>query len=456
MSTFWTPSLTPGTEPLYEKIVVGLEGDMRSGVLVPGVRLPPQRDLAFALKVSTGTVTRAYVEAERRGLIHGHVGRGTFVSDLHVRGASAEESADRTIDLSVNIIPHGAAARRLASSTKRRADLAECLAYAPPLGAEAHRRSATTWLDRTANFAPPWSRIAVTGGAQHAMALAFNELIRPSDTVLCEVATFSGVKSLSEHLGFCLQGVAMDEEGLEPEALSKAIKTSGAKVLYAMPTVQNPTGRTMSRRRRGEVAEVLKRTGVWLIEDDNYAIFRPRSHATLSPLAEALPEQSFYIGGASKSLAPGLRTGFLVCPPASTDAIARAIRATVYAPSTLGPELFSRWVDDGSAFTIVDEVVQEIHTRGALARDTLGLPASTPEAPHVWLAMSELDAERTFSRALRAGVAVTPGDAPTVSGDPVCGLRVCLGAPASTGLLEVGLRRLASALAPADRELLSV
>lgn len=452
----WTPELWDGSEPLYEKIVARLEGDMRAGVLGPGVRLPPQRELAYALNVSVGTVTRAYEEGERRGLVRGHVGRGTFVSDLHAPSSALGEGDSRTIDLSINVIPHTAAARRLVSTAKRKADLTDCLAYAPPLGLDAHRKSATAWLERTANFSPDWSQIAVTAGAQHAMTLAFNYLVRPGDTVLCEHATFSGVKSLSDHFGFRLQGVAMDPEGLEPEALAKALRSTGAKVVYAMPTVQNPTGRTMSRRRRTEVVDVLKRADAWLVEDDNYAIFRPTGAAGASPISQALPERSFYIAGASKSLAPGLRTGLLVCPPKLTEAIGRAVRATVYAPSTLGSELFSQWVEDGSAFSIAEEVVEEVRRRVETARRLLALPDSTPVAPHLWLEMSELGAERASSRALRSGVAVTPGQAPIVEGFPVSGLRVCLGAAPSLGVLEVGLRRLAAALAPADRALLTV
>jgi len=447
----WLPKLDPGSDSIYARIVATLERDVRLGAVGRGARLPPQRSLANHLNVSVGTVTKAYLEAERRGLVHAHVGRGTFVSDAGGQGTTGEAARDRVVDLSLNVAPHEASARRLLSTPtgKRNSDLLDALAYSPAPGPDAHRQAAVAWLSRVAHFEPDWTRLLMTNGAQQAMSLVFGLLCRPKDTVLCEAATFFGMRRLAEHCGYTLHGIQMDEEGLRPEALERAVKSTGAKVLYTMPTVQNPTSRTMSFGRREDIARVVRRHKLWVVEDDTFALFAPRVPKGTYPLASILPEQCFYLASVSKSLSPGLRVGFLCCPAGPHfDALVKAVQATVYTPPSLGGVFFSRWVNDGSAFEIADEVKAEIERRVSLAKTMLGdqIASEIRLAPHFWLPMPELEAERLAGRALRAGVAVTAPGPAIVRPDLISGLRVCLGAALDMADLTLGLERLRSVL----------
>ena len=99
----WRPQLANGDGPVYERLLHALERDVRAGHLRPGDRLPPHRDLAHSLSVSVGTVSRAYVEAERRGLISSHVGRGSFVAQGAVPGQPEPDNA--IIDMAQNAPP---------------------------------------------------------------------------------------------------------------------------------------------------------------------------------------------------------------------------------------------------------------------------------------------------------------------------------------------------------------
>jgi DNA-binding transcriptional MocR family regulator len=447
----WQPKLDSGSDPIYARIVAALERDLRLGTVDGGARLPPQRSLADHLNVSVGTVTKAYLEAERRGLVHAHVGRGTFVSQASSQLTSDQAAHDRVIDLSLNIVPHAAAARRLLSMPpgKRISDLLDGLAYSPAAGPDSHRRAAVSWLSRIANFEPEWTRVLMTTGAQQAMSLVFGLLCRPKATILCEAATFFGMQRLAEHGRYTLHGVQMDEEGLRPDMLERAVKATRARILYTMPTVQNPSSRTMGVGRREEIARIVRRHKLWVIEDDTYALFAPRGPRSVIPLAAMLPEHCFYIGSASKSLSPGLRVGFLCCPAGPHfDALVKAVQATVYVPPALGGAFFSRWVNDGSAFEIADAVKAEIERRVVLARTMLGsrIAEEIRLAPHFWLPMTELEAERTAGRALRAGVAVTAPGAAVLRPDLVSGLRVCLGAASDIAALTLGIERLRTAL----------
>jgi DNA-binding transcriptional MocR family regulator len=148
-------------------------------------------------------------------------------------------------------------------------------------------------------------------------------------------------------------------------------------------------------------------------------------------------------------LSTGLRVGFLCCPAGPHfDALVKAVQATVYTPPSLGGVFFSRWVNDGSAFEIADEVKAEIERRVSLAKTMLGdqIASEIRFAPHFWLPMPELEAERLAGRALRAGVAVTAPGPAIVRPDLISGLRVCLGAASDMADLTLGLERLRSVL----------
>ncbi len=449
--TSWMPELAAGPEPIYERLIAALERDVASGRLAPGSKLPPHRELAHRLKLGVGTVTRAYAEAESRGLIAAHVGRGSFVADRAPVQPGAGAAGGQNIDLARNTPPFGPAARRLAETLgklRHRPDLAEHLHYAPPEGLEAHRRAGAAWLARTANFADlDWRRIVCCGGAQQGMTLALSTVCRPGDTVMTESATFFGFKSLAEHAGYRLRGLTMDEDGLRPDAIERAA-AEGARVLYTVPTLQNPTGRVMSLARRREVADMARRLNIWIVEDDIYAPYA--MEIGLPPLASLAPELTFYVSGVSKVLAPGLRTGYLL-PPAGRlhDEVLQHVRAFNYAPPSFGCLIATQWIEDGTADTITQEIRRDVRTRMQLAETILDDAIEAPKAPqslHLWLPMSELDAERVARRTLRDGVRVTPPSAPMVGDTAETGVRICLGAATDLAVLEKALLSVRAAL----------
>lgn len=449
--TDWLPALDAAAGgSLQARLLAALARDIGAGRLAPGTQLPPQRALAWRLGISLGTVTKAYAAAERRGLVTAHVGRGSFVAggdEAATRGAPA------VIDLGINLPPPGIAAARLDEALarlQRRRDRSELVGYAPPLGVERHRRAAAAGLAALGLGAVDWRDLVITAGAQHGMALAFAALAKPGDTILVEAATYHGMKSLALHAGYRLHGLAMDGEGLVPAALDEAARPDA--VLYTMPTLQNPTGRRMSRERRAAIVEIARRRQLWIVEDDVYGALAPPG-AAAPPLARLLPERCLYVSSVSKLLVPGLRTGFLLLPRGATalrEAIAGAIQATAIALPALGPSLVAQWLEDGTAAAMIEAARREAAARIAIARDILGpayVPAAAPPALHLWLDLPELEAERVAGRALRDGVAVTPPAAPIVDGRLVSGLRLCLGAAPDRAILRRALRIVAAALA---------
>src|SRR5262245_25034484 len=105
----WQPALRQGSKPIHDQLIEALARDVASGDLAPGTRLPPQRDLAYRLKIGVGTVTKVYAEARRRGLVTATVGRGSFIAGQVARA----DERDDVIDFSHNITPFGTATARL-------------------------------------------------------------------------------------------------------------------------------------------------------------------------------------------------------------------------------------------------------------------------------------------------------------------------------------------------------
>jgi len=445
--TDWTPNLPTGPAPVYARIVERLATDIDEGQLAPGARLPTQRALADRLGVGLGTVTRAYAEAAARGLIDAVVGRGSFVAS---RGG--EPTLGGVIDLARNLppsAPAAAALRQAFAALARRSDLAERLDYAPPEGMPVDRHAGAEWLRRTASLpsAAP-DRLVVTAGAQQAIAVALAATCRPGDALIIEEATFHGARLAAAHLGLRLAAASMDAEGITPDALERAAVETGARVAYLLP-FQNPTARVMGLARRQEVLAVARRRGVTIVEDDLYGVHV--ADLALPALAELAPDRVIYISGLSKALAPGLRTGYLAPPDALRPRILEALRAAAFGPPTLGALVATHWIETGEAFALLETIVAELERRTRLVTGLLGAhvePAPRRESPHLWLPLTELEAERVASQALRAGVELTPPEAPFARGVPVSGLRLCMGAAPDIATLERGVRVVLGALQP--------
>jgi len=443
----WSPRLS-GSGPLYRRLADAIARDIASGRLAADERLPPQRDLAHALSISVGAVTRAYDEARRRGLVDAHVGRGTFVLD---RGRESV-AQDGPIDLSVNTGPavpveimlETIAALRRASAWSQR------LLYQPPCGHDADRRALAAWLVRMAGLERvDWNSLICCAGAQNAMAVAFAALCRPGDTVLCEAATFPGMKTLAVQQGYRLHGVDMDGQGLRPQALDRAAATTRARVLYTLPTLHNPTARTMDRKRRAEIVRIARARDLLIVEDDLYAPYA--RHLGLPPLAALAPERTLHVGSLSKILSPGLRSGYLVAPSGDIfDACLRAQRALMHSPSGIGAAIATDWLDSGRADELARAACAEAGARTAMA---LGALKGRVEAPrgdaslHLWLPMRALDAERVTARALGAGLRLAPHQAFAVADGSISGLRLCLGSTVNRATLARALSILNDALA---------
>jgi DNA-binding transcriptional MocR family regulator len=329
------------------QIVAALEHDIAGGTLPPGTRLLPHRDMAERLGLSVGTVSKAYDEAEKRGLISGEVGRGTFVlGKLAPIKLLDGEDRTRRLNLALNTPPSTGEDALIADTLIGIADgraLKDLLPYLPHQGSERHRAAIAGWLNRQA-MPTTADTLFVTHGAQHAISIAIGLLANAGDTVLAENLTYSGMRALANHEGYRLRGVAMDERGLIPEQLDRAFTETAARVVYCMPTLQTPTGCIMPPERREQIIDIVRKHDAFLIEDDAYGFL---CDPPMAPLSASMPERSFYLVSFAKCLAPGLRIGAMVAPPAFRDRCINALRSTGWMATPLMAEVVSRVVGNG-------------------------------------------------------------------------------------------------------------
>jgi DNA-binding transcriptional MocR family regulator len=458
----WSPTLDPGAEPKYQALVDAIDRDIDAGRLPPGTRLPTQRQLATRLGVAIGTVSRAYAMAEERGLLSGEVGRGTFVRRREPglqEGANDEGDDPALLDLSKGRLvrdPRDPTLRRSLEALSRRPDLDRLVDfYQPAAGMARHRAAGSRWVARSGRETDP-DRVVITSGAQHGAAVVLGTIARPGDVILTEEVTYAGIRALASLLHLQLRGLPLDEKGIIPDAFDAACRSGAARALFCMTNLQNPTGRTMPLDRRQEIAAIAVAHDVALIEDDVNG-FLPAE--PIPPLAHLAPAHTYYVTGTSKSLAPGLRLGYVVAPAHRVERVAATIRASTWLTSPILAELVTAWIESGEADEMVAWKRSETAARHALALDILApwLPPG-PVSFHRWLPLPEPWRNETFVAQARArGVMVTPSEEFMVGRDSAPhAVRVCLGATLSRDRLEEGLRRLAGLLAQGPEPMLAV
>lgn len=464
LMTNWKPDLRDRPGPIYRVIADVLGDDIAQGRLSAGARLPTHRDLAYQLGVTVGTITRAYAEAEKRGLIGGEVGRGTFV--LGPQAAVVPEPPDwpiRTAPSSVvltTIMPGQSDASEALASTladiAANGDTASLIAYAPHAGLPAHRRAAADWMERWHRLPANPDSILLATGAQSATAVALTAVARPGDTILTERLTNYGLKVLCQTLGQHLEGIAFDDDGVLPEAFDAACRRLGPRVLYTVPTLHNPTAFVMPEERRREIVAIAERFDVTIIEDDVFGFLVEDA----KPFRALAPERCVYLTSLSKSVCAGLRMGYLSVPTNLLRRMETAARALHYSVPALPAEVATRWIADGTADRIADRQRSEAKARQRMARAILppSLIVGDDSAQHMWLELPDPWRNDDFvAEARRRQVQVLPADTFVVGrASAPHAVRLSLCTPETRADLERGLDTLAQVLAGPQTARLSV
>lgn len=413
--TIWTPQLTQG-KPIYLAIADAMAGDIMSGKLNVGDKLPPHRDLAWRLKVTVGTVTRAYREAEIRGLLSGEVGRGSYVRE--VTGSTAlparTQTTSQLADLSDAAPPPVYSADEFDAAlahVMREPSRLALLDYMPPEGHAHYRAMGAKWLARS-GIEISEANVIVTSGAHLGVMACLSVLAQPGDAVMAENLNYASLGSLIFGLNLKPVPIAMNAAGLDLEDLERACKTGESKILYLVPTLQNPTTLTMSRERRDAVVDIARRYNLTIVEDD---IFRLLDDRVQPPTFYSLaPERTYHITSLSKTLAPGLRIGFVATPPGRAQFLRLRQRAAGARVTGLTAEVARYWLETDIAEHLMGRVIAEMAIRRKIFCEVFSQHkfSCEPGAPYGWLTLPEHWSPLRFaSAALSHNIKLTPGPA---------------------------------------------
>ncbi|XPV76127.1 MAG: PLP-dependent aminotransferase family protein [Desulfovibrio sp.] len=442
--TIWKPKLNTDEGPLYKALADAIERDIFSGILKPSERLPTHRELADELGMNVSTVTKGYREAEKRGLVSGTVGRGTYISSDAVTSPamlSPEPHVSGMLDLGLitpmyHLEPDISEALR---KIVRRKDPLSFMRYSDPHGLEEHRKAGVLWAQMYGLKADP-ENIIVCAGAQHALTCCLTGLFRAGDRIATDCLTYPGLKSLASMLGILLEPVAMDDEGMTPEALDAACRRANISGLYIMPGMNNPTTVAMGPDRRAAIAALVKKHKLTVIEDDAYDL---SSSLILPPIATLIPNQSIYIAGVSKALAAGLRIGFMVAPPHLRNELIIAVLSTTWMAPPLNAEIICNWITDGTAKKTIEKKRKDAAERNVIAKEVLkDFDFNAQDTGfYIWLELPEPWTGKTFeTRCRELGMNVF-GAEKFVVGDTVAprAVRLSLTGPKSPEKLRQGL-----------------
>ncbi|MEX6507912.1 PLP-dependent aminotransferase family protein [Jiella sp. M17.18] len=401
-----------GDAPFYLRLADAIERAIVEGVLKPGDKLPPQRDIAYDLGVTLGTISRAYQVARERGLTAGEVGRGTYVRDgaaalrdMPIRGRAPEKLPGRQAEepflrLDSTSAPDVGQAGAIA------AVIAGVVADEPQRVIdyvrdvpEHVREAGATWLS-AGGWRPRSEDVVPTTGVDAGIQAILGAVTHPGDRIVLEELSYSAVARAASMIGRLPLTVPMDGEGMLPDELDRCAARQHPRLLFLMPSANNPTACQMSLQRREAIVAVARRHNLTIVEDHVYGAL---TGDPTPPFAALAPERTFCVGGLSKSVAAGLRAGWVACPRGQVVRTNVAHSMLSGSRSFLGMETAARLVLSGEADTIRQDVKAEISVRSALFDAIFGVTTSGPAAamPFRWVNLPEPWTSPSFQLAAR-------------------------------------------------------
>lgn len=432
-------------EPRYQPIVDDFAAQIRAGRLAPGAQLPTVRALMQQHGIALATAARVYAELEAVGLVVGETGRGTFVRDTSLpRGLGFEQHPARAgmIDLTFNYpsLPGQVELLRNGLRALAAAGDLDALLHSAPQGGRPHERQAIARHLRNRGIRVPGEQVLIVNGAQQGLAVGAMALLQPGDVVAIDALTYPGMKALAHAHRLELAPLPMRAGGgMDLDRLETLCRKRPVRAVYTMPTLHNPLGTVMDEPDRVRLAALAERHDLLIIEDGAYAFL---AEPAPKPVFTHAPERTLYVSGLSKSVASGLRLGFVAAPPRWVPALERAIRVSTWNTPSLTVALACQWIDQGVVDTLEEQKRRDARRRQKLARRVLdgATLLAHPSSYYVWLMLPDhLRADDVAAALERERVLVTTAEPFATTASAPQALRVALGS-ISMDALEAALR----------------
>ncbi len=392
MNTIWFPDFATSAGPKYQVLTEALRGAVANGQLDVGEKLPPVREVAWQLKITPGTVARAYTKLTDEGVLEAQVGRGTFVAAQKkiptmvptdgLSFAPSEEYANFRGVIAANVGQR----QIIADILSRLGDTmaSDYVSY----GTEAedlHTRLALAdWIgpDIAGNFSV--DDIALTHGAQHGVITALQSILTGhSPTIITERLAYAGVRHAARLLRANLVGIEMDEYGILPDQLERAFRKHGGQVLVTSAEAHSPTTVQTTLERKKQIVALARKYGITIIDDDTYRMTK----AGVPSYRAIAPEISFFVSSLTKTVSGALRTGYIVCPTGMSDTVRRTTQSQFYGMPQSVLDISAELLRSGAAEAIRNEIVAVNEAKILSAVNALGGWAIRwrKDLPFIWL-----------------------------------------------------------------------
>lgn len=341
----WKPSIDKTKKPMYQVLADQLKQDIVNEVLLPGTKLPPQRELADYLEVNLSTISKAFKVCVLNGLISASVGSGTYVSYDALSNAYLLEDSkpEHLIEMGATL-PDQASFEPLLHQLKnmlQETEYEKWFGYGRA-GESVWQKDAAVKLIRRGGFDSSVDRILFATGGQNAIAATLASLCKPGDRIGVDRHTYPGLKTVAAMLRVQLVPIRPGENGeMSPSALEEACKNDNISGIYLIPDYHNPTTIRLSVENRKAIAEIARTYNQFIIEDATYHLHNEKPFPAIASFA---PEQVIHIASLSKSIAPGLRLAYIAVPKRFKERLARALYNLNISVSPLLAELSARLI----------------------------------------------------------------------------------------------------------------
>ncbi|MHC1683174.1 MAG: PLP-dependent aminotransferase family protein [Clostridiaceae bacterium] len=440
----WKPDKT-SKAPLYQQIVDYIKERISTGQWDIGGKLPTQRELAKILEVNRSTVVEALEELKAEGLIEGKSGKGTVIvnntwsliastpplkwqnyieAGIHKPNLQTIQKINKleyekgiirlgTGELSRELYPYEMMKNVMCNVSEK----VTSLGYEEPRGLLPLREAISEYLKRFGIDVSP-SKILIVSGSLQSLQLISIGILHQGSTVLTEKQSYLNSLNLFQSWGMKLKGVSMDSYGIKPKEILKNVKSTNSTLLYTIPTFQNPTGNLMPKERRDEILKICSKERIPIIEDDAYRELW-LDEEPLPPIkANDKHGNVVYLGTVSKTLAAGLRIGWLVGPEKVIEHLSDIKMQIDYGTSSLSQWALYQWISSG----LYDKYLIELRTQLRIRREaTLSIleryfkDIATWNKPsggyYIWLKLNKkVSLNKLFELAYSKGILINPGN----------------------------------------------
>ncbi|WP_379967122.1 PLP-dependent aminotransferase family protein [Ectobacillus sp. sgz5001026] len=471
----WKPNRVD-KKPIYKQIAEYIEQGISSGIYSPDSLLPSERTLAKELQVNRSTVVNAYEELQSLGIVDRKKGSGTRVS-TNIWGISHKRIPNwgRYVE-DGSFLPSQPLVQRIRTETQTEhlinlasGELAQNLfpldqfrtilrsqpflgnlGYDHPQGNEMLRETISSHVKEYKNIETSPSSILITSGAQQALHLIVQCLLKPGDAVAIEDPSYCFSLPIFQSAGLKTFRLPVDQHGMNPDDLIELHRKHRIRMIFLNPDYQNPTGTVLSYTRRKKILELSSEFGIPIIEDDPYSLtsYNGEVQATLKSMD--YNGNVLYISSLSKIVASGLRIGWVIGPSSVIMRLADAKQQVDFGHSIFPQWVANQFMESRNFDTHIQMLRKELKRRRdqmtSSLRELVGDQTEffIPEGGiHLWCKINgAIDEYKLLEEAMKEGVAFVPG---SILGSKKGYVRFTYGRGELTGIHE-GIFRFSKAL----------